>query len=298
MATSSGAYLTHDSTRKQLREDLLDIITDLSPTETPLFTGLDKGKADGVFHEFLEYSVSRASGISASTEGEDDSFSALSTPSRNINFVQEITKPYKVSWIQAKSDNAGGDELARRRSEAMKNWKLAFEYSLINGSGNSGASNTARVMKGLLVAITTNVTNFSAASMTETKFNDFLQMAWNNAEDDTFEAYLDMRLKRVVSGYTAGLTKNINSEDKRLINQVDIYESDVAKTVKLFAHRELTGTSKFFAIQPRAFKIAMFTNPMDMDVPSQGNWTGGKVYGAGTLEYLYQKAGLIVNNIA
>lgn len=300
--SSSGVYLTHDANRKQNREDLLDIMTDLSPVETPIFSELEKGTATNVYHEFTYYTITRETGIDATVEGADITFSALSNPTRAVNYVQEVTKPYKVSYLQSKSDTVGGKELARRRVEAMKKWKLQMEYSLIFGSGNSGASNTARVMKGILVSLTkaTNASAQSQGSLTETNFNNFIQGVWNNVSDDDFNAYLDMRLKRHISGtFSGNSTKNIATQDKKLINSVDIYESDVAKNIKLIGHRDLAASNRFFIIQPRAFKMALYENPKDIDATTHlGNWYGGKVYGAGTLEFLYPDAGINVTNVA
>lgn len=288
---AAGSYLTYDSNKKQLREDLLDFITDLSPKMTPLFTGLQKGKATSPFHEFLEDSRSRSSGGAGTVEGSSYTFSQLTSPSRNLNYTQIFAKPYRVSMTTMATEQVGGDELKRQRAIAMENWKLDFEQALIFGSGNSGASNTARVMKGILTAISTNTTNLSATSMTETVFNDILQMAWASAEQDTYEGYFDIRLKRVVSGYTAGNTRNVDADDKRLFSNVDVYESDVAM-IKLFAHRDLTGSNKFFAIQPKAFRIAMLSNVADRDLAEDGDYKQGVVRGEGTLEFLYQKAGV------
>jgi hypothetical protein len=292
---AAGSYLTYDANKKQLKEDLLDFITDLSPKKTPLFTGLAKTSANSVFHEFLEDSRSRG-GANAQVEGADYTFSQLSSPSRNLNYTQIVSKPYRVSKTTIASETVAGSELKRQRVIAMEEWKLDMEQTLIFGSGNSGASNTARVMKGILTAISTNATNTSNSSLTESFFNDLLQMGWENAESDTYEAYFDIRLKRVVSGFTAGNTRNVEADDKRLFSNVDIYESDVAM-VKLFAHHDLSNSNRFFAIQPRAFKIAMLRNITDEMVPSLGSYESGVVEGEGTLEFLYEKAGVDAQQI-
>lgn len=296
--SSSGVYVSYDANRKQNREDLLDVITDLSPTETPVYRDLEKGRATNPYHEFLSYSVPRATSTGATVEGADITFSALSTPTRNVNYVQEITVPYKISYLQEKADTAGGKEMPRRRVEAMKKWKLAMEYSLIFGSGVSGASDTARTMKGILASLSKATSN-SLASLSESKFNDFLNEIWNEVTDDDYSAYLDMRIKRhITSNFTSTTTRNINSGERKLINSIDVYESDVAKMVRLNGHRDLSSTNRFFVIQPKAFKVAMYENPRDIEVaPDTGNWTGGKVYGSATLEFLYPKAGISVTNV-
>lgn len=296
MAASQGVYITYDANKVQNREDLLDVITDLSPIETPIFNTLGKSKANYVYHEFLSNTVSRATVGNGAIEGGDISFSALTSPTRNVNYVQEIVVPYKVSLLQMESNSVGGDELARQRAIAMKNWKLSMEQSLIWGSGVSGASNTARYMKGLLTVISTNATNASGTSLTERGFNNYLQMAYNNVEDDTYEMYADISIKRTVSSFTANQTRYIQADDQALNNSVAVYQSDVAKMVKLYGHKDLTGSSKFIAIQPRAFRVALLANIQDRDFPASGTYQAGYIRGAGTLEFLYEKAGIVVTN--
>lgn len=295
---SSGVYITHDANRKQNREDLLDFITDLSPDETPIYQKLEKGKASNVYHEFLSYTTSRSTAISAGLEGDDYSFSVLDTPTRNINYVEEIPVTYKVSKTQALMDRVGGKELPFRRLDAMRKWKLKMEYDIIFGSGNSGASNTARVMKGILVSMT-KATNASAQSITERRFNDYIQGVWNDVSDSTYSAYMDMRLKRdISSNFITSTVKNLEASDtNKLQTKIDTYESDVAKNILLYGHRELNGSSRLFIMQDRAWRLALLENPHDEDVASIGSYTAGVVRGSGTLEFLYPAAGINVTNL-
>jgi hypothetical protein len=87
---SSAALKHQDVSGNALREDLLDIITDLSPAETPLFTGLQKGKAYQTVHEWNNITTGRSSSVSAAVEGGDVSFSNLTTPTRSRNYVQKL----------------------------------------------------------------------------------------------------------------------------------------------------------------------------------------------------------------
>ena len=293
---STGVYRTDNGLNKELREDLLDIITDLSPTMTPLYTGLQKSTAKQSFHSWVTDSVSRASATGAVAEGADVTFSDLASPTRVTNFVQEITEPYKVSQKMEDSDSAGmSSQLSYQRTKAMRRWKLKAEYSLLNGTGSSGLSGVAGEMKGLKAAITTNITSYtSGTSLTESAFNDILQLPFDNVEDDTYEVYTNIELKRAISGFTAGNTKNIQASDKRLINAVDVYESDAAKMVKIFAHRDLAvenGGYRIIAIQPKAFAVAHLHNPEDKDHPESGPYKAGYIYGSLTLEYRQEAAG-------
>lgn len=296
--SSSGAYVSYDGNRKQNREDLLDFITLLSPNENPIFDRLEKTKAQNVYHEYDYYTISRSAGNVAAIEGADYTFSALATPTRNVNYVEEIVQPYKVSITQTLINRVGGQELPFRRLEAMTKWKNAFEYELINASGASGTCNAARIMKGIITSMSSN-TSASGQSVTEKSLNSYIQNVWNNVTDGTYLAYMDMRLKRdISSNFVTSVVKNAEATDFRTYStKIDVYQSDVAKDVLLFGHRDLTGSNKMIIMQERAFRIAMLENPRDMDVPAVGGWMGGVVRGSGTLEALYPTAGIVVTNL-
>lgn len=299
---SSAALKHQDVSGNALREDLLDIITDLSPTETPLFTGLQKSKAYQTVHEWNNITTGRSSSVSAAVEGGDVAFSKLSTPTRSRNYVQEITEAYKVSTKTQDSTLAGmPDPFAFYRARAMKIWKMKAEYALIWGTGNSGISGTAWEMTGLKKAISTNFYSApSGATLSEKVFNDVLQLAYADVVDDTFECYTSIGLKRNISAFTAGSTKYTDNTDRRLVNAVDVYESDVAKMVKLFGHRDIptptTSTAFFMAIQPKAFGVAMLHNPEEFEYPASGPYKAGYIYGSLTLEYRQETAGVIGTN--
>lgn len=292
---STGVYRNDNASGNQLKEDLADLITDLSPTMTPIYTGLSKTKASNTLHEWLNDTVDRATAVSSMAEGADVTFADLASPSRGSNYVQEISQPFKISQKHRDSASAGySDPVAYFQAKAMKSWKLKAEYALIHGTGNSGQSGVAWEMTGLRKAITTNY--YSAASgtsLTEKLFNDVLQLAYEDVEDDSFEFYGSMFHKRQISAFTSGTTKNIDATDRRLINAIDIYQSDVAANVKLFAHRDIPVAKNFFlVIQPKAFSIAFMHSPTVMDSASTGPYTAKYVYGSLTLEYKQEKAGV------
>jgi hypothetical protein len=103
-----------------------------------------------------------------------------------------------------------------------------------------------------------------------------------------------MYIKRKISGFTAGSTKNINAADKRLINSVDIYEADAAKLCKLFAHRYVSAgdtNHDLVGINEDMFKVAYLRKPNTIEVPKSGDWTGGAVIAELTLENAHYNAG-------
>jgi hypothetical protein len=78
------AWTYDDSANK---EDLLEIIQNLSPTETQLVSGLGVSAAKNVLHEYLVDTLSAVK-TNAQIEGADATFQNLTNPSRLFNYTQ------------------------------------------------------------------------------------------------------------------------------------------------------------------------------------------------------------------
>lgn len=297
---SSGVYRTDNAAGKQLKEDLLDEMTMISPVETPLFSNMGESEATQSLHEWVNDEIARATTLGATAEGADASFSDLTSPSRAQNYVQEITETFKVSWKQRKAENAGiDDQYTYEQAKAMKKWKLKAELSLLTGSGISGASGSSWTMKGLMSAITTNWVSYaSGTSLTEERFNDILELAYADVEDDNFDVYVPVGLKRAISGFTSTVTRNMDADEARLIRKVDVYESDIFSVVRVYKHRDIAA-NKLVAIQPRYFKKAFLTGarPNNYKLDKTGANDKGMIWGALTMEFRQEKAGIIAHNI-
>ena len=297
---SQGVYRTDNASGKQLREDLLQDMTIASPTDTPLFSNMGVGEdATNSLHEWTNDEISRSTTQNSSPEGADASFSDLTSPGRANNYVQEIQRTYKVSWRQRKANNAGfSDQFTYEEMKAMKKWKLDAELSFIFGSGVSGASGAGWTMKGLMKSITTNYVSYpSYTSLDEDRFNDILALAYDDVEDDDFDVYVPLAHKRTISKFTAGLTKNIDADEARLIRKVDIYESDVFSVVRVYKHRDLnanTNNQVILGMQPKYFKKSFMSGarPNTYKLDRTGANDKGMIWGAVTLEFRQEKAGI------
>lgn len=303
---SAGVYRTDNMANKEMREDLVDEITMITPIDTPLFSNLPEGDdATNATHEWLNDEISRSSGINASVEGADAAFSDLSGPSRDSNYVQEIDKTFKVSWKSRKVDTAGmNDTYAYHEAKAMKQWKLDAEFSLIYGSGIEGNSGVAAVMKGLFKAITTNYVSYaSGTSLTEERFNDIMELAYDNVEDSDFDAYVPIGLKRAISGFTSTVERSMDADEARLIRKVDIYEGDVFNTVRIYKHRDLNSSNgtadSMILLQPKYFKKSFLdtARPNSYELAKTGANTKGMIWGGMTLEFSNEKAGIVAHNL-
>jgi hypothetical protein len=87
------------------REDLEDVIWDVSPTETPFSSMVSKGKAKAKYHEWQTDTLAAAA-ANAALEGADASALTATPTVRLRNYCQILTKTAKVSGTQEAVDKA------------------------------------------------------------------------------------------------------------------------------------------------------------------------------------------------
>lgn len=257
MAVKAGQGTYQTPTRK---EDVLDLVTNVSPTDTQLVSGLGTSTAANTSHEWPEDTFAAAA-ANAKIEGDELTTTDQQGPSKGVNFTQILTKPYRVTRTEQKIGGYGTPNMMQyRKVKAAKELANDMEYALMRSSGVSGTSAAARSMKGVVAFITTNATaQTSGTCLTEVLFNDILEDTWVNSAMPADEVYTGIYLKRAISAFTAGSTKFTEVEDKRLVNAVDVYEADTT-VVKLFKHRHID-TDMVIAIRNEVFKLAYLDRP-------------------------------------
>ena len=254
-------------------------------------SGLGTTTAAGVDHNWLEDTLETAK-INSRLEGADSSFTVTNT-TRARNFCQIIAQGYMVSDTMKAENTAGyADALAYQASKAMAIWKNDAEYAVLLGSITTGATGaTARLMKGVANwVVATNICLVSGISLSETQMVDYLQRVWNYG-GQVDEIYVGSLLKKRIDGFTANSTRNMNQEDKRLVNAIDVYESSFAPVVKIFLHRYidshaslLTGQRAILGIQNDHLKIAYLRKPQMREISRTGDAVKGEVIGELTVE--------------
>jgi hypothetical protein len=210
------------------REDLIDIITNISPMDTWFTQNSGSGRADARRHEW-QTDVLAAPAANAVIEGDDATNVAVVPTARVANSCQIVRKVYQVSNTQEAVSKAGrASEIDYQSMKNMKELARDIEYALvINSAEVTGASATARQLKGLLGWIATNVTTGSATTnetLTESMLNDNLQLIWAQGGFPT-HVLAGAFQKRTISGFTTN-TREVAADEKKLVKAVDIYKSD------------------------------------------------------------------------
>lgn len=242
MASVANSFDTYEAVGN--REDLIDLITQITLHETPLFSQyLARVKASGTTHEFQTQAL-RSRGVNAEVEGNRFAADARTPTVRLSNYTQINSEHVEVTGTQEVVNKAGrGSEYAYQKTIAMKELAGDTEYSILHGTGNSGDSGTARELKGIVSWITTNVDTGTATGaatvLDEDRYNDNLQDVWLSGGRPNV-TLADAFNKRQISGFTGGTgsSRNISAESARLVNTVDSYRSDFSEQ-NVIPHQDL-----------------------------------------------------------
>jgi hypothetical protein len=176
------------------REDLTDIIYNISPTETPFMSSIGKTKATAVYHEWQTDSLAAATTANAAVEGADASSATLSPTVRLGNYAQIIQKTVQVSGTLDAVNKAGRkSEKAYQLAKASAELKRDLETILLANQGRSAGSSTiARKMGSLLSWIKTNSDAGSGGS-------DPATIGVSTRTDGTQRTFTEALLKTVVA---------------------------------------------------------------------------------------------------
>src|SRR6056300_761037 len=155
-----ATYQTHQAVGE--REDLTDVIYNISPTDTPFMSSVGKTKATGVYHEWQTDSLAAADIDNAAVEGADASSATMSPTVRVGNYTQISQKTIQVAGTLEAVDKAGRkSEKAYQLSKASAELKRDMEKILLSNkaaaAGAGGGTPSARKLGGLQTWINTNV---------------------------------------------------------------------------------------------------------------------------------------------
>ena len=129
----------------QIREDLSNIIYNISPMDTPFISGAGRGSCSNTLFEWQKDELAAAA-ANQKLEGDDPASLAVSEPTKLTNYTQISEKAVQTSgtaeavdWAGRKSSQAY--QLAKRAKEIKRDMELMLTG---NDTASAGASGTAR----------------------------------------------------------------------------------------------------------------------------------------------------------
>jgi hypothetical protein len=249
MAVPTGTYQRY--TAVGLREDLENIIYDISPTDTPFMSNVTRKKATSTFHEWQTDTLDAAVSTNAQIEGDEANTNTASPTSRFGNYTQIMTKVPRVSGTLRASDAAGRrDELsyqiAKRGRELKRDMESAF---LGTQAATTGAAASARTMAGVAawlfdntvangsaattVAVTSGApltapTSGTAATFSEAMLKSAIKKCWDEGGSPNLVMVgsFNKQIASAFAGIATQYRDNQQTGPATIIGSADIYVSD------------------------------------------------------------------------
>ena len=243
------------------REDLIDVIYDISPTDTPFMSTVAKTNATNVFHEWQTDSLAAAA-ANAAVEGADASDATLSATTRVGNYTQISQKTIKISGTLESVDKAGRkSEKAYQLAKASKEIKRDMELALLNNTVQSaGSASAARKLGGIQTWINSNYdggsggtagslgttakSNGTDRTFTETILKTVVKEVFNSGGEPKVLMTTPTQ-KQVVSGFAGIAAQRYmapGDQPTTIIGAADVYMSDFGQ-MSVVPNRFMTAES-------------------------------------------------------
>ena len=243
MAQPTNTFDSYDA--KGIKEDLEDVIYDVSPEETPFYTACAKVKATNTLHEWQTDTL-RSSAVNAHIEGDDTVAEARTATTRLQNYSQIFKNAVVIAGTEDILSKAGRTkEMAYMTMKMAAEQKLDIEKALFASQARViGSSTAARKLAGAPAWLTTNVNFVSASSganpnglgtntrtdsgaptaFTQAKFDDVMQDIWaSGGKPDT--VYLSSFQQNVALGFVGNNNQRsaVQAGDEKVVKSMVVY---------------------------------------------------------------------------
>lgn len=315
MATIANTVLTTAAVGN--REELSDIVSMITPTDTPIYTMAGKETLSSKHPEW-EYEALRSPAENAQPEGNEFDFDAQVAPTRVGNYTQIFRDTWIYSGSQQAVDNAGNQEkAAKAKIKAAINVRKDIEYSIVantasvggatrysgslpswltsNVSRNSGSNGGFNTGTGLTVAETTG----TQRAFTKTLLDTVMQSCYNsggNVTDVVVSPYVKSVFVTFMSDTNvAAFRYAADGKGKNtIVGTADIYEGPFGKvTVKpnrVMATAAATAR-RAFLLDPDMISWGTLRPIKEAETSATGDSMKGVILGEGCLK-VKNEAGL------
>ena len=287
MAQPTNLYDTYDTTG--IREDLVDVIYNVSPEDTPILSAIPRTTAKSTKHEWQLDSLATPA-TNAVIEGDEATVDAMSATTRAFNYCQISDKVIAVSGTQAAVDAAGrADEMAYQIAKKSKELKKDMEFDLIEPNVQAvGSATAARELGSIPTWLATNGDAGTSGTLSTGSGTD---LPGSGTDRDLTEAILKTVIKEVynsggdmdmlvcppavkqdISGFNANTTRFGPADKKTEFAAIDVYSSDFGD-LKIVPNRVMatTDAKDVFIIQRDMLATAYLRDFMIQDLSKTGD---------------------------
>jgi hypothetical protein len=292
MAQPTNTFDTYDSVG--IREDLSNVIHNISPEETPFYSKAAKKAAKNTLVEWQTDSL-RASAANAHIEGDATTAEARAATTRLGNYTQIFKNAVVVSDSDDNVDNAGrAKEIAYQTLKIAKEQKLDIEKALFaNNARAAGNSTTARELAGAPAWLTTNTvagsggadptgdgtdarTDGTQAAFSQANFDTVMQSIWvAGGKPDT--VYLSAFQMNVALGFTGNNNQrsSVQAGDERVVKSLAVYVTPWG-SVEFMPSRE-NRSRDVFIMQDNMWEVASLRGTKNVALAKTGDNTTRQV---------------------
>ena len=238
----------------------------------------------------------------AALEGDDAPNARFTNRSRQSNYTQIFTSGIEVSGSQLAAKQAAiADELDYQKQERLRELVRDLENCVINGvapaADPQGSTTVRRTMRGIIPSITTNVTNASAAALTEDTLNTALRDVWEASNGGVDTILVGGLQKRAINSFIAS-SRGYDDKSTRFRDMVSVYESDFG-VCRVVLSRWVPSDTVVLLDSSRVDVLPLsgrsfYYKPLSSD----GDRERGQVIGEYTLELRNESAHGVINNLA
>ena len=289
MAAATGTFQTYQSIGT--REDLANVIYNISPSDTPFMSMCGRSKAKNTLHEWQTDSLD-AVAANAQVEGNEYTFAAQTPTVRHGNYTQISTKTVIVAGTQQAVDNAGRDsemayQLAKESKALKRDMESALTGKVAKAAGNAttartlggfetwiktnssrGAGNPAGADPASYGAAPTDAQSGSQRAITEALLKTVIQSCYTNGGEPSVLMVGPVN-KGKVSAFAGRTSARQMIAEKKIQAAADLYASDFGdlKVIPNRFCRERTG----YVIDPEFWKVAYLRDFKQEEVAKTGD---------------------------
>ena len=251
MAAVTNTYTRFDA--KGVREDLSNVIYQISPEETPFMSNVGRENVKNTYFEWQTDELAAAVTTNAQIEGDDiTSFTAATPTVRLGNYTQISRKDVIISGTLESVDKAGrrsefSYQMAKKSAELKRDMETTI---LANQAAAAGSTSSARKTGALLAFLTTNTnkgtgggdpsyttvpdaartdaTTTNLRSFSETLLKDVIQQVWTEGGTPSMVMAGPVNKQNLskMAGIASQRFNATGAKPSTIIGAADIYVSD------------------------------------------------------------------------
>lgn len=290
----------HYSSTGTTHEDLGDLVTRISPEDTPFLSMVTKTRAYSRVHLFATDALGARTAVTPRTEGFAFTSDTLSGITRNTNYVEitaeQVTVSDSLEWM---NQVGTASERARQMEKAAKQWAIRCENRLWStATGVSGATGTAPQIKAILPWITTNTSTSSGnRTLTQAILNAVLTGIYTQGGmQDRIFCGPARKINLIDINSTNYGQRNVSGQMGVVEQRVDMYVNDLGQ-LRVELSRDIA-TDTYALIQMSTWALAWGVRPRTIPIAKTGYSTSAMIVGEYTLEARAENANGKIEDIS